>query len=136
MNNYQNYYLKSTDNKKYNTANNLFDPYNGFVHGNMFPNLYDPYKISKPYDIRPLNEQAELLTSIDSLTFALIDIGLYLDIYSNDKDMIQLFNHYNKQLNDLEQRYSEKYGPLKLTGDGLEKYPWAWEYKPWPWENK
>lgn len=135
MNNYKNYYFKDKSDHGHNVSNNLFDPYNGFIHGNMFPELYDPYITSRPYEIRPMNEQAELLTTIDALGFALIDIGLYLDIYSNDKNMINLYNEYQKQLHQMEQVYSEQYGPLSLSSAGLKNYPWAWDNKPWPWEN-
>ena len=55
----------------------FFNPYEGFIRGNMFPNLYDPYKNEKPYQIKPMNEQAEMLTNIDALGFAMIDLNLY-----------------------------------------------------------
>ena len=65
----------------YNSTNDLFEPYQGFIRGNMFKNLYDGY--GKVYDIQPLNEHAELLTYLDMLDFAMIDIGLYLDVFPN-----------------------------------------------------
>ena len=64
----------------------LYDPYNGFIRGNMFPNLYNSYKLSKPLDITPNNEKEALLLFVDSIGFAAHDISLYLDIYSDDKD--------------------------------------------------
>lgn len=140
MNNYQSYqsnnYLKGNNMNNYNTPNNLYDPYAGFIRGNMFPNLYDPYKIEKPYDIQPMNEQAQLLTYIDSLGFATTDLNLYLDVHSNDKNAIDLFNQYRVQKNDLKKQYESKYGPLLLNSDALTNTPWAWDDRPWPWENK
>ena len=59
----------------------IYDPYNGFIRGNMFPELYNSYKLNKPLEITPMNEQAELLTYVDALTFAMIDLNLYLDVY-------------------------------------------------------
>ena len=100
----------------------------------MFEGLYDPYKLKEPYEIRPMNEQAELLTYIDSLSFACIDLGLYLDIYSNDKNAIDLFNQYRMQKKQLIEEYQNKYGPLLLSSDSLNSYPWAWDDQPWPWE--
>ena len=38
-----------------------YDVYDGFIRGNMFKNLYKPYKKNEPFDIKPMNEQAELL---------------------------------------------------------------------------
>lgn len=140
MNNYQAYpnnsYFQSINKSNHNTANDLFDPYTGFIHGNMFPKLYDPYKLPKPYDIQPLNEQAQMLTYIDALKFATIDLNLYLDVHPDDRDMINLFNQYRVQLNDMKREYDSRYGPLLLSDDSLTAVPWAWNDRPWPWENK
>lgn len=146
MNNYQNYqnfqqypnleYYKKLIANNQPATTNLFDPYTGFIHGNMFPELYDPYKLPKPYDIQPLNEQARLLTQIDALTFAVIDLGLYLDVNPEDHNMLNLFNQYRVQLNNLKREYEAKYGPLTLNSDALTAFPWAWNNHPWPWENR
>lgn len=116
-------------------TNNIANPYEGFIMGNMFKNLYSSYKNDKPYEIGPMNEQAEMLTNIDALEFAIIDLNLYLDIYSNDRNVIDLFNKYRVQKNELQKVYENKYGPLELNSDALNNYPWAWDNKPWPWEN-
>lgn len=114
----------------------LFDPYVGFISGNMFSDLYNAYKLSNPLDIEPMNEQAELLTYIDALCFATIDLGLYLDLYPNDKSTIQLFNKYREQKEKYEKEYESKFGPLLLSSDALKTFPWAWDNSPWPWQNK
>lgn len=119
-----------------NKQQKLYDPYNGFISGNMFPDLYNSYKISNPYEIQPMNEQAELLTYIDALCFACIDLGLYLDLYPDDKNTIELFNKYREQKKQYEKEYESKYGPLYLSSDALNTYPWAWSKSPWPWQNK
>ena len=147
MNNYlNNYSYMSNYNKKnyqkyvddnYNKTMNkpmLYDPYQGFIRGNMFQNLYDSYKIKEPYEIKPMNEQAEMLTYIDSLCFACIDLGLYLDVFPNDRSAIDLFNQYRNQKKDLIEEYESKFGPLLLNSDSLNTYPWAWDDRPWPWE--
>ena len=145
MNNYpnfKNFDYKNIFNqiKNINTNNNLeqnslYEPYNGFIRGNMYKKLFDPYKIKEPYEIRPMNEQAELLTYIDALCFATIDLSLYLDVYPNDKTAIDLFNQYRIQKKDLTEQYENKFGPLLLSSDSLNSYPWAWDDRPWPWEN-
>lgn len=118
------------------SSSNLYDPYVGFISGNMFPNLYNAYKISNPLEIEPMNEQAELLTYIDALCFATIDLGLYLDLYPEDKKVIELFNNFREQKKLYEKEYESKFGPLFLSSDALNTYPWAWNNSPWPWENK
>lgn len=139
MNNYFNYkkqdLMDVNQNQHKDNINQLFDPYQGFIRGNLYKNLYDPYKLNQPYDIKPMNEQAELLTYIDALGFACIDLGLYLDVYPNNREFIDLYNQYNMQKKDLMEQYQNKYGPLVLTSNSLNSYPWAWDDKPWPWDN-
>lgn len=113
-----------------------YDPYNGFIRGNMFPELYNSYKINKPFEISPMNEQAEMLTILDSLCFATIDLNLYLDNYPNDREAINRFNEYREQLNSYKQEYQQKFGPLLLSSNSLNKFPWAWNDSPWPWEGR
>lgn len=114
---------------------NIFDPYNGLIRGNMFPDLYNTYKIDNPIDIKPMNEQAEMLTYIDALCFACIDLSLYLDINPNDKDAIELYNMYRTNLGEYMIMYQNKYGPITKTSDSLNAYPWKWNDSPWPWEK-
>ena len=145
MNNYVNYpknYNFQTNmmqNKMYHmndcNSNNLFNPYEGFIRGNMFPNLYDPYKNQKPFPIQPANEQAEMLTNLDALGFAMIDLNLYLDVNPDDRSAIDLYNQYRNQKEKLMNEYQSKYGPILLSSQALNTYPWAWDNRPWPWEN-
>ncbi len=114
----------------------IYDPYNGFIRGNMFPELYNSYKLNKPLEITPMNEQAELLTYVDALTFAMIDLNLYLDVYPNDREALELFNQYRMQADEYTKKYENKYGPLELTSNSLNTFPWAWDNAPWPWEKK
>ncbi len=138
MNNYPNFinFKNMYDNKEVkSTTDNLYDVYNGFIRGNMFKNLYDSYKIKEPFEIKPMNEQAEILTKINSLGFAMIDLDLYLDIYSNDTDMINLYNQFRSEKERLQSVYESKYGPLTLNSEALNTTPWAWNNMPWPWES-
>ncbi len=134
MNNYLYNYMNQA-NFWNNDNNNLFDPYNAFIRGNLFKNLYDQYKNNEPYEIRPNNEQARLLTKINSLCFALKDINLYLDIYPDNNDMIALYNKYMKEKKKLMKEYENMYGPICLNSDSLDTFPWSWNDTPWPWEN-
>lgn len=133
-NSFENIYNKQQMNMK-NTSNYLYDSYNGFIRGNMFKNLYDPYKMNEPYEVKPMNEQAELLTKIDALGFAMIDLNLLLDVNPNSQEAINLFNKYRKQKESLTKEYESKYGPITINSDSLNSYPWAWDDMPWPWDN-
>ncbi len=114
--------------------NEVYDIYGGFIRGNMFPDLYNQYKNNKPFEIEPMNEQAELLTYLDAYSFAAHDLNLYLDNNPNDRDMINLFKEYATKANQIQKEYEQKFGPLFV--DASTTYPWAWNDSPWPWENK
>jgi len=130
---FDNQYKVQNKNMKEQTA--LYDPYNGLIRGNLFKNLYDPYKMGEPYEIKPMNEQAELLTYIDALSFAMVDLGLFLDVNPNNQDGIKLFNQYREEKEKLKKDYESKYGPITLDSDSLNSYPWSWNDMPWPWDN-
>ena len=136
---YYNYINNNYNQPLYNQSeqkNQIFDPYNGFIRGNMFPELYNSYKLNSPIEVTPMNEQAELLTYVDALSFAMMDLNLYLDVYPDDKNALQLFNQYRVQADEYTKKYEEKYGPLELTSNSLNTFPWAWDNSPWPWEKK
>ena len=116
--------------------NNLYDSYAGFIRGNMFPDLYNTYKLSKPFEIEPLNEQAEKLTYIDALCFACIDLNLYLDNFPNNKEIANLFKQYVDEKERAVKEYELKYGPLNVDNSVDNRDNWRWNNIPWPWENK
>lgn len=113
---------------------NLFDPYQGFIHGNMFPNTYSPYKI-QPLQIQPRNEQERLMLLAQMYGFAAHDLHLYLDVNPNDQDMIRLFNEYMDESKKAKMEYESKFGPISISSESLNTYPWAWVSEPWPWDK-
>ena len=133
MNSYVEY--NYSNNRNNGNENSLYNPYNGFIRGNLFKNIYDPFNDKEPYEVRPMNEQAEMLTYINSLCFAMIDLNLYLDIYPDDSNAINLYNQYREEEKNLKSEYESTYGPLDLSSNSLMTTPWAWINMPWPWDN-
>ena len=135
---YYNYVNNTYNQPSFNQSSNqtnLYNPYNGFIRGNMFPELYNTYKVNQPFEIKPMNEQADLLTYIDALGFALIDLNLYLDNFPDDRKALELFNQYRILKEEYMNEYQNKYGAIFLNSDALNTYPWAWKKGPWPWEK-
>ncbi len=118
------------------TGSNLFDSYNGFIRGNMFANLYEPYTSNEPHPLTPANEREALLNRVREYGFALIDLNLYLDTHPEDRNMINTYNQYLQLKKQTEEEYERRYGPLALSSGALNTYPWAWLTPPWPWEVK
>lgn len=128
-NNYnQPMYTEDVNSKK------VYDPYQGFIRGNMFPTLYNGYGI-KNLDINPTNEQARMLTTLSALEFAAHDINLYLDLHPEDRDMVELYNQYRIESNELRDKYENAYGPILASSNATNQIPWNWKNSPWPWER-
>ena len=74
----------------------------------------------------------ELMMKINGYSFAVVELGLYLDTHPDDKKALYLHNQYTKMLKDLKDKYQKNYGPLSIY------YPcnkWRWLEEPWPWEG-
>jgi spore coat protein JB len=144
MYNYSNY--NQSDYLMPNNASNYLIPtgsqyspklttsYEGFIRGNMFADLYDPYISAEPFNLTPANEREALLNKVREYEFAAIDLTLYLDTHPQDGEKIKLFNQNAIQVKNARNEYETKYGPLSLGSEALNSYPWAWISSPWPWE--
>ena len=78
----------------------------------------------------------ELMLRIQELSFACVDLNLYLDNHPEDKNAINTYNKLVTQFVQARCAYESKYGPLLLSSNALNTYPWAWNNSPWPWESK
>lgn len=128
--NYQNNNYNQPSFTKDENKDAIYDPYQGFIRGNMFPNLYNEYKCDEPYVLKE-----DAFTYMDAFAFAAHDINLYLDVYPKDCDMIAAFNDYNEKAKKLISEYQSKYGPIFVNSSSNSVCPWAWNMEPWPWEN-
>ena len=122
-------------NNMINNNQKLAGPYEGFIKGNLFNNLYNQYKSYRPTRLSPNNEQAELLLNVDQTTFAAHELKLYLDVYPNDTNMINLYNEYQKIASEQIKAYERKYGPL-LADSPSANNSFSWEAYSWPWETE
>ena len=118
---------------KNNEISSVLDSYEGFKRGNLFGSLYDPYRKFKPMELKAKSEREDMLMQIQELKFAMIELGLYLDLNDKDRNALNLFNEYQKKEKELCKMFEKKYGPL--TFDSMEyKNSWTWDNGPWPWE--
>lgn len=113
----------------------LYGPYEGFIRGNLFNNLYDPYKNYKPAQLSPTNQYEEDLLNLNQMQFAAHELNLFLDNYPNDTNIINAYNQYRQNYINLLQEFESKYGPVTVISDALNTTPWAWDNEPWPWEG-
>lgn len=112
----------------------LYSSKEGLNKGNMFKNEYDPYK-NYIYKVVVKGERDSLLLKIQELSFKVVDLNLYLDIFPGDTMM---FEEFKKTLNELKKEkemYEKTYGPLCLDGT-IYSNTYNWDKNPWPWMNE
>jgi len=146
MNDDDNNFTKSNDKQMMNGNNlnyfleygnqglDLYPPYDGYIRGNLFKNLYQAYKNFKPARVRVSGERDEMMLNIGQMAFASHELNLYLDNYPNDREALNLFTRYRKMTNELIKDYERRYGPLTVSGDWNSNIPFKWESDKWPWE--
>ena len=121
-------------NLKLDNNSNIASVKEGFARGNMFNDLYDPYKNYRYERVVANNKQEELLLEIMALSFAINDLNLYLDLHPNDEDVLKKFKELTEKSCSLEMEYVKCYGPLEvIDNESLSKFEWI--NNPWPWEN-
>ncbi len=118
------------------TMPSLFTPAQGLDYGNMFSNLYQPYKNYKPATVSANNERESLIRELARMGFASHELNLYLDLHPEDTTMITLFNDYREKYSQLVKQYDEKFGPLLISSSTLNQTPFMWVKDVWPWEVK
>ena len=78
--------------------------------------------------------QAQLLHWINMVSFAVVDITLYLDTHPKDEEALKYFNHYIDLRRCAMRAYAEKYGPLTIDSANPGDF-WPWSAQPLPWEG-
>lgn len=111
----------------------LYSLEEGLNKGNSFKDEYIPYK-NYIYRVVVKGDRDKLLLKVQELTFRLIDLNIYLDLYPNSNLYIE-FKKTLKELKETKQKYEKNYGPLCLEAeDNYNSY--LWSKNPWPWMNE
>ncbi len=113
----------------------LLTPQEAFIRGNLFGNLYQQYKNYKPAVLTANNEQQRMYLNYAQLAFAAHELNLYLDNYPDDRTIVRLFNDYRTMANQALRAYEEKFGPITITSEQLNQFPWMWEQLNFPWDE-
>lgn len=75
-----------------------------------------------------------MMQRVREASFALVDIGLYLDTHPDDEKAMDYYNKYQQINKEVRRAYEDSYGPLTSKGVNTE-YGWTWVRDPWPWEG-
>lgn len=106
-----------------------YEPRNAVVRGTLFPGLDLPYRgmINK----EPLSRTG--IHDLQTLAFAITELGEYLDTHSHDQKAFELFRTYVRMYNEARDRYEANHGPLTANGT-VEQDTYSWLKDPWPWD--
>ena len=105
-----------------------YDARKALVRGTLYPGLDLPF-------MGMVNEQEKpdtLLAQLQSLSFVIQELALYLDTHREDKEALELYRSYQQMREKLAMQYQNKMGPLNHMMPGEGGYRWLDD--PWPWE--
>lgn len=97
-------------------------------NGTLFPGLNLPFHMKVEGSSLPCTPLAEL----QALEFVTLELGIYLDTHSDDKEAFALFKQYAAMEKAAKAAYEAKFGPLtKASAAAGDCYRWLQD--PWPW---
>ena len=106
-----------------------------YVHDNMDAKQDEPADtywdvLNRQYP-RMSRECKALLRQIMEISFAMIELNLYLDTHPYDRRALGQYNYYRRVIEPIIRRFEQMCGPL--TPNAAMEYPWSWLRQPWPW---
>ncbi len=102
----------------------------GLKNGTLFPGLNLPYRNYIPSRSIPETPLGEIMI----MSFAVAELGLYLDTHPEDKEALQLHNNYVRLLRDAMAAYEKEIGPI--TQETVMEGKYSWIKDPWPWDER
>lgn len=75
----------------------------------------------------------QLMKEIQQVSFALVDLNLFLDSHPDNQLALDFFRDMQKSYSQLQAEYELMYGPLTAFDTNTEQ-GWTWTQEPWPWE--
>lgn len=84
---------------------------------------------------RCTNRRQELLRQIQTISFVLVEINLFLNTHPTDMAALNYYHENVALLDRLNYEYATQYGPLSAN-DVVSSNRWTWVDQPWPWEKE
>ena len=98
------------------------------IRGTLFPGLDLPFMGMINKNEQPVTP----LTELQTMSFAIQELALYLDTHRDDTEALDLYRQLQSMYKNGQKIYEEKYGPLNHLSVSNGKYNWLDD--PWPWE--
>ena len=114
------------------SLSNFEDDNSHFLRGNMFDDIYRPYKNMTYFMPKLKTNKEKDLFNILSSSFAINDYNLYLDLNPNDMNILNKFNTEVSKFEKLKKEYEMKYGFLDLCNIYNNSFTWINNF---PWDK-
>ena len=121
---------------KANVNNQLYQASEGYMKGNLFRNLYNPYMNYVPAQLVARNEREELLLNLNKMQFCAHELSLVLDIDPNNSNILNDFNKYKNEYDRLLKEYESKYEAINIDSNNKDNSSYGWGEERWPWEGE
>ena len=106
-----------------------YEANDGVIRGTLFPGLDLPYRGM----VNRERLSRTLIHELQTLSFAITDLGEYLDTHCNDKEAFRMFRDYVRMYKECRAQYEAMHGPLTLR-ETAEQDCYNWLKDPWPWD--
>lgn len=81
--------------------------------------------------------QARLLNKVREISFAVVELNLFLDTHPDCREALSLFKKLCANKEALIREYQSKYGPLTpCASRDNTPFEWVSECNPWPWQKE
>lgn len=108
-----------------------YDAPNALIRGTLYPGLDLPYCGM----VNTQEKNGTPLGELQSLGFAMHELGLYLDTHQYDEEAVSLFNQYAEMYEAAVQQYEQNGGVL-MQSRSAQSGCYEWLENPWPWDYK
>ena len=105
-----------------------YEPRKAWIRGTLYPGLDLPFKGMLNKDLK----KASPLSDLQTLSFVLQELALYLDTHRNDREALNAYREYQKMYHKCMMEYNQNHRPLNHNTPTNGAYQWLDD--PWPWE--
>ena len=106
----------------------MYESGKGLVRGTLFPGLDLPFMGMVNKNELPVTP----LTELQTMSFAIQELALYLDTHRDDNEALELYRVYQRIYDEGRKTYEKMCGPLNHMSMVEGSYKWLDD--PWPWE--
>lgn len=105
-----------------------YEPRKALVRGTLFSGLDLPFMGMINKNEKPVTP----LTELQTMSFAIQDMALYLDTHRDDREALDVYTTLQKLYKEGRKKYEAECGPLTHMSVSDGEYRWLDD--PWPWE--